>query len=428
MPSYKLRLKNAKQVVTVCNAGEKMKRGKEMDQVSIIENGTVVVDLMGKIAFVGNESTTNAASFLSLPSSEFEQDLDVSGKCILPGFVDGHTHPVWSGSRVHEFAMKLAGATYMDIHKAGGGIGFTVQHTRNSSQEELEGLLSKRLDRMIKAGTTCVEAKSGYGLETETEMKMLKVLHNVGKVHPITIISTYLGAHSVPKGTPVAEYTNDIITKQLPELKRLMDANEISPKNIDVFFEKGVFEKEETTKILKAGKDLGLLLNFHGDELNFVGAGELGGELGARAISHLEEISPEGIKAMADKQVFAVLLPTTAYVLRIKPPPARSLIDQNVPVALGSDFNPNAHCLAMPFVMNLACVTMRLTMNESLVAATINAAGSLGVADEHGSIEPGKWGNLILLDAPRWEHITYELYDPPIESVFVKGKVISTRN
>ncbi|KJE94883.1 imidazolonepropionase [Capsaspora owczarzaki ATCC 30864] len=410
--TYKLCVHNAAQLVTVCSQGERMKRGKAMDEVAIVENGTVVIGHDGRVAYAGPAADAPATA------TDADMVVNAAGKCVLPGFVDGHTHP---------FAMKLAGATYMDIHKMGGGIGFTVQHTRASSEEELQKLLQGRLDRMVRAGTTCVEAKSGYGLETATEMKMLKVLHRASKSHPITICSTYLGAHSVPKGTPVADYTKNIVEEQLPELKRLMDAGEIAPTAIDVFFEKGVFEREDTTRILQAGKQLGLLLNFHGDELNFVGAGELGGELGARAISHLEEVSDAGIAAMAQREVFGTLLPTTAYVLRIKPPPARKLIDGNVPVALGSDFNPNAHCLAMPFVMNLACVTMRMTMNESLVAATINAAGSLGVAQDHGSIEVGKLGNLVLIDAPRWEHVVYELYDPPIETVFIKGQVAHSR-
>jgi len=190
---------------------------------------------------------------------------------------------------------------------------------------------------------------------------------------------------------------------------------------------KNVFEEKETREILQAGKEAGLELNFHGDELTYVKAGELGGELNALAISHLEHISDEGIISMSKKPTFAVLLPTTAYILRIASPPARKIIEGNVPVALGSDFNPNAHCLSLPFVMNLACVNMKMTMNEALVATTINAAASLNRSKTHGSLEVGKRGDFIILDAPVWEHLIYQMVDPPISHVIKGGKVVYSK-
>lgn len=274
---------------------------------------------------------------------------------------------------------------------------------------------------MLRFGTTLVEAKSGYGLETETELKMLRVISAADRLHAVDLVATFCGAHSVPRGSTVAAATEDVIERQLPAVLAARDAGEIVVHNIDVFCDKGIFEAPETERILRAGVAGGLAINFHGDELNYVGAAELGGALGALAISHLEEISDAGIAAMRVRPTFAVLLPTTAYVLRIKPPPARRLIEAGVPVALGSDFNPNAHCLSMPHVMNLACVTMRLTMAEALAAATINAAGSMGRADAYGSIEPGKWANFVLIAATRWEHLVYEIADPPIAAVFVRG-------
>lgn len=222
-----------------------------------------------------------------------------------------------------------------------------------------------------------------------------------------------------------------------------MKQGQISPSNVDVFLEKGVFNRDETRKILKAGQDAGLLMNFHGDEINPMQSGELAGELGALAVSHLEKVTDKGIKQMAKKPTFATLLPTTAYLLRLEPPPARKFIEngiyqnilkcyQNythpfilgVPVALGSDFNPNAYCISMPLVMNLACVTLKMSMNEALVAATINAAGSLGKSDLHGSIEPGKWGNFVVVDAPNWEHLVYQLGEPPIADVIKQGNIV----
>eukprot|EP01100_Stratorugosa_tubuloviscum_P010836 TRINITY_DN4724_c0_g1_i2.p1 TRINITY_DN4724_c0_g1~~TRINITY_DN4724_c0_g1_i2.p1 ORF type:complete len:328 (+),score=148.28 TRINITY_DN4724_c0_g1_i2:367-1350(+) len=316
--------------------------------------------------------------------------------------------------------MKLAGATYMDIHKAGGGIGFTVGHTRNSSEQELETLLLPRLQRMLQCGTTLVEGKSGYGLDCETEMKLLRVLHNARSKSKIEIVSTYLGAHSIPKGKNVTEYTHEVINEHIPILKELI-SNGISVENIDVFCEKGVFEIDDTRKILQAGKNIGLEINFHGDELNPMKAAELGGELSALAISHLEHISDEGIQSMLIRPTFAVLLPTTAYILRLTPPPARKMIEAGVPVVIATDYNPNAHCLSMPFVMNLACVLMRMSLNEALVASTLNAAGSLKKSDKYGSLSKSKFGDFVVIAAPKWEHIVYQLVDPPILHVYKKG-------
>eukprot|EP01097_Dermamoeba_algensis_P010143 TRINITY_DN7390_c0_g1_i1.p1 TRINITY_DN7390_c0_g1~~TRINITY_DN7390_c0_g1_i1.p1 ORF type:complete len:437 (-),score=87.41 TRINITY_DN7390_c0_g1_i1:58-1254(-) len=393
-----------------------------MNKVEVLERATIIVNSQGLIEDIYEENNTEAAQKYS--SAKFEQDVDCKGKSVLPGFVDAHTHPVWSGDRVHEFAMKLAGATYMEVHKAGGGIGFTVRHTRESSEEELLALLLERLRRMLSHGTTVVEAKSGYGLDLENEMKMLKVLHQAKQQSSIEIISTYLGAHSVPKDKSLQDYTKEILDVHIPKIKELKAKGEISPCNIDVFHEKGVFETEETRAILKAGRDIGLQINFHGDELHAVGSAELSGDLDVLAISHLEHISDAGISAMAKRPTFAVLLPTTAYILRLVPPPARKMIEGNVPVALGSDYNPNAHCVSMPFVMNLACVNMRMSMNEALVAATINSAAALGISDSHGSIEVGKRGDFVLLSAPKWEHVIYQLVDPPISSVFKGGKPV----
>jgi len=420
---HRLRIKNASQIVTVSGNGKNFKIAEEMNDIGLIEGATIIVGTDGRILDVGKDEELRG----KYEDDTFEEDIDGAGKSVVPGFVDGHTHPVWTGDRVHEFAMKLAGATYMDIHKMGGGIGFTVNHTREAKKEELLKLLLERLNRMVRYGTTTVEAKSGYGLETDTEMKMLEVLHEANAIHPIDVISTYLGAHSVPKGKTAEEATKDIVESQIPELVRRRDQGKISPKNIDVFLEKGVFETEDTRKILEAGQKAGLLLNFHGDEIHPMQSGQLGGELKATAISHLERVDDEGIAAMAIKPTVAVLLPTTAYILRLEPPPARKLISGRVPVALGSDYNPNAHCMSMPHVMNLVCILMKMTMNESLVAATLNSAASIDLGHHCGSLEKGKVGDLVLIDHCSWEHIIYEMVDPPIFSVVKEGKTIFSR-
>lgn len=335
------------------------------------------------------------------------------------GFIDPHTHSVFSGDRSHEMAWKLAGATYEQVHKKGGGINHTVQHTRDCSEDELLRLLLGRLDRMFKCGTTHVEIKSGYGLDVETEMKMLRVIANARRIHPIGISSTFL-AHSVPHGMSSEDATENVIKKQLPALARLQAAGDIDVDFVDVFLEKGFFNQKQARRILEAGAKMGLTPAFHGDELNDMASGHLAAAVGARSVSHLEELNAEGITEMAQSRVFGILLPTTAYILRLSPPPARSMIDNQVPVALASDFNPNAHCLDMPTTMNLACVTLRLTMEEALVASTINAAAALGVGNSQGTLEVGKQGDCIVLDAPSWEHIIYQM-NPPIQEVFKLG-------
>lgn len=297
----------------------------------------------------------------------------------------------------------------MDIHKAGGGIYFTVEHTRSATEDTLFKLLRIRLMRMLRCGTTFVEVKSGYGLDPDSEVKMLRVIERARRTLPVDISCTFCGAHAIPRGQTAEEATKNVIEKQLPLVRQLMTSGELHVHNIDVFCERGVFDLQQSRDILLAGKAAGMLINFHGEELHRMNSAELSVEIGATAISHLEEVSEEGISAMEKAGTVGVLLPTTAYNLRLTPPPARAMIEGGVAVALGSDFNPNAHCVAMPLVMNLACVTLKMSMPEALVAATLNAAAALGQSDLHGSLEPGKLGNLLILDAPRWEHLIYQM-------------------
>ncbi|XP_027711661.1 probable imidazolonepropionase isoform X2 [Vombatus ursinus] len=400
----RLLLENAQQVVLVCAQGEPYLVGEAMRSLAVLENASLVVGRDGCIKAVGLADTIRR----EFAKVSFEERIDCSGKCILPGLVDAHTHPVWAGDRVHEFAMKLAGATYMDIHQAGGGINFTVEHTQKASEEELFSTFRYRLLCMMRAGSTLVECKSGYGLNLETELKMLRVIERARRELDISISSTYCGAHSVPKGKTPTEAADDIVYNHLPKLKELCQRSEIHVDNIDVFCEKGVFDLHSTRKILQRGKAIGLQINFHGDELHPMKAAELGAELGARAISHLEEVSDAGIAAMATGKCSAVLLPTTAYMLRLKQPQARKMLDE------GST------------VMHLACVNMRMSMSEALAAATINAAYALGRSHTHGSLEVGKQGDLIIINSPRWEHLIYQFggYQELIEYVVAKGKVV----
>ncbi|XP_053271078.1 probable imidazolonepropionase [Pleuronectes platessa] len=420
--SHRLLVENARQLVLICSGGEKYLTEPGMKNLCVIENGSVVVGSDGLIEAVGPAETIRA----QYSEATFDKVIDASGMCVMPGLVDAHTHPVWAGDRVHEFAMKLAGATYMDVHRAGGGIHFTVEHTRAAAPSDLLASLSGRLARMQRAGTTLVECKSGYGLELQTELKMLEVIDEARRTLPINISSTYCGAHAVPKGKTVAEATEDILQVQLPQLRERMSAGNLRVDNIDVFCEQGVFDLDSTRSILQAGKDLGLNINFHGDELHPMNSAQLGAELGALAISHLEEVTDEGIKAMAEARTAAVLLPTTAYILRLPQPRARDMLDAGVIVALGSDFNPNAYCCSMPIVMHLACVNMRMSMPEALAAATINAAYALGRSHTHGSLEVNKHGDLLVLNTSRWEHLIYQLggHQELVRYVVIKGNVV----
>ncbi|KAH3880361.1 probable imidazolonepropionase [Dreissena polymorpha] len=427
--THSLLVHSARQIVQVVSDGTLVKCGSAMKSVDILQdtNGTgysILVDRSGNIADIGTDAEVRARN----PDLEADTVMDATGKCIIPGLVDAHTHPVWAGDRVHEFAMKLAGATYMDVHKAGGGIHFTVEHTRNASADELFSSFKSRLEFMRRAGTTLVECKSGYGLDLNTEMKMLKVIER-GRDLDIGISSTYCGAHAVPKNKTSEEATADILTKQIPELERLMADQALHVDNIDVFCERGVFDVQQTRRILEAGKTLGLNINFHGDELHPTGSAEMGADIGALAISHLEEISDAGIVAMATSGSVGVVLPTTAYILRLRPPPVRKMLEQSMAIALGSDFNPNAYCMAMPMVMHLACVILHMSMPEALNAATINAAHALGVSQKQGSLEVGKLGNMVVLNTDKWENLIYKFgcYNEVIDYVVYKGKIVHTR-
>jgi len=425
--SMKLLLHSAKQVIQVTDGGEKVLAGSQMKSMRVLtakpDDGiSIVVARDGKIAAVGYNSEIQA----QFRNVTFDRKVDATDLVIFPGFVDAHTHPVFAGDRVHEFRMKLAGASYMDVHNAGGGIHYTVEHTKRATEDELFQSLRDRLLRMFRCGTTVVECKSGYGLNKETELKMLRVLERAKRELSFVDISiTYCGAHAIPKDMNEESATKSIIEDHLPEIARSIRLGEISVDNIDVFCEKDVFEVETSRRILEAGRQMGFRLNFHADELNAIGAAEMGASINAEAMSHLEKVTDTAITEMAKSGSVGVILPTTAYILRLEPPPVRKLIEGGVPIALGSDFNPNAFCLSMPMVMHLACILCHMSMEEAVIASTLNAAASIGMSSTHGSIEVGKKADFVLVDIPVWEHLIYQFgeHDHLIQMIVKDGIV-----
>ncbi|ETO07683.1 hypothetical protein RFI_29706 [Reticulomyxa filosa] len=379
---------HASELVCVTGNGERYLKGSQMDKLKIIKDGGMAVGEDGKIKDVGKSEY-----IIKKYEKEKKEIIDLKmKKAIIPGLVDSHTHSIFAGDRINEFEMKIKGATYMEIHKKGGGIGYTVECIRKEKEEILLKELIKYLNRMLKQGTILTEIKSGYGLNLLNEIKMLKIIEKANEIHNIEIIG----------------YLKNIYF-------------------IDVFHEKGIFEFKETLQILQCGKKYGFYINFHGDELHYNSSAELASIINATAVSHLEFISNYGISLLSKYLIAAILLPTTAHFLRIHYPPARLLISNDVILALGSDFNPNSFCLSMPFVMNLSCVSMKLTFNEALAASTINSAYALRQSHLFGSLEIHKYASFIIIDHHDWRHIIYQLVDPPIHSVFQKGICVWTK-
>lgn len=349
--------------------------------------------------------------------------VNAKGKTILPGFVDAHTHLVHGGSRENELAMKLAGASYMEIHKV-GGIGATVRATRSASKDELFSKSVKSLDRMLLNGTTTVESKSGYGLDLETEIKCLEINKDLDKNHPLDIISTYMGAHSTPpefKGNTDG-YINFMIENVMPEVK-----NKNLAEFCDAFCEDKIFSVEQTEKILQAAKNLGFKLKLHADEIVPFNGAELAAKMGAVSAEHLMAVSDKGIKDMAKSKTTAVLLPATSFFL-MSPiyAPAKKMLAEGVRVAISTDYNPGSsptENIQMP--MWVACFKMGLSPADIIRGVTINGAYAVNREKTAGSIEPGKNGDILVFDSPNIEYIIYHFGINLISQVWKKGKLVA---
>jgi imidazolonepropionase len=385
--------------------------------------GAEVVCRAGRIAFVGSPEERRRR-FGEMPDAD---RLDGRGGTLVPGFVDPHTHLPWAGSREEEFAARLAGKTYQEIAAAGGGILSTVAATRRASEEELAAGVLRRMDQMLAWGTTTAEAKSGYGLTLDDELKQLRAIRRATESHPVDLVPTLMAAHEVPP-----EWRADPVNGR----NRFLDliCEEIVPaaaeaglaRFCDVFCEHGVFSAEESRRVLEAGVRYGLAPRLHADEFVDSGGAELAAALGALSADHLIAVSPAGVEALARSGVTAVLLPGTSFFLmKHKYAPARRLVEAGVPVALATDCNPgSSHTESMPMVLVLSVFELGLTIEESLTAATLNSACCLGLGAEVGSIEAGKRADLVLLDAPNLLHLVYHYGINPVAAVVKGGRVV----
>ncbi len=336
----------------------------------------------------------------------------------MPGFVDPHTHVVFAGSREFELDMKLSGLSYMDVLKKGGGIFYTVNETRKATENDLFNQSKNRLDHMLIHGTTTCEGKSGYGLELETELKILKIQKNLNESHHMDIVSTFLGAHAIPKEYNADEYVDLIITNMLPKLNE-------TATFCDVFCEKDVFTNEQSRRILTIGKKYGLIPKIHADEIVDTGGASLAAEVGAISADHLLMSCEEGLIEMAKKSVIGVLLPGTPFSLMQNTyAPARKMIELGVPIALATDLNPNCWIESMQFVIQLACLNMKMTPAEAITAATYNAACAIGLNNNIGSIEKGKQADIIILDCPNYKFLSYKFGVNLVETIIKNGRII----
>ena len=411
-------IEGAAELLTLRGSGARPRRGEEMRDLGIIRQGALAAR-RGKIVWVG----PTADLLTSVRPMAFAKLIDAYGKTVLPGLVDPHTHLVFAGTRENEFAMRIQGKTYQEIAAAGGGINATVAATRKASKAELKFLARKSLDRMLALGTTTVEAKSGYGLDLDTELKMLEVIRELNEEGPTTVIPTFMGAHEIPaefRQNPEA-YVNLVNTRMIPEV-----AGRKLARFCDVFCEAGVYTVEQSERILRAAKNAGLDPRVHADELTDLGGAALAARIQARTADHLLYANDDGIRQMAEAGVIAVLLPGTAYFLHLgRYARARDMIAAGVPVALATDFNPGS-CVteSMPLMLNMACTQMRMLPAEAITAATINAAWAIGEEDCAGSLEVGKQADILVLDAHTHEHLCYHFGVNLVETVVKNGKVM----
>ena len=397
----RLLIRDLAQVVSPAGADAPL-RGRALGDLGRLDDGYIRCD-GGRIEAVGRMRDLH-------PLDGDVEELDGRGRCAVPGLVDCHTHAAFGGDRVEEFSLRAAGASYEELHAAGGGILSTVAATRAAGREGLARAVERPRDWMVHAGTTTFEAKSGYGLDRDTELFSLRAIAAAGG------IPTWLGAHAVPPEHDDADaYLDFLLAEVLPAVPPLAEA-------ADVFLERGAFDASQARRYLGACRDAGLALRLHGDQFTESGAIPLAVELGARSVDHLEATGAEGIATLAASDVVGVLLPASALFLGRPMPPGRRLVDAGAAVALATDFNPgSAFCESLPLVCSLACTQLRLSPAEALGACTVNAAHVLGRSDRLGRLSPGFAADVTLLDAPDWRYLAYHLGGPVVAGVVKDG-------
>ena len=405
-----LALLHASQLVTL--SGPKRPRvGKELSELGIIRDGGLLIR-DGKIDTVGSSAEIEK-------KAEDAEVVDLGGRVVLPGFVDAHTHLVFGGNRLDDFERRTRGETYEQIAKAGGGIWSTVEKTRAASEDQLFTTAKKRVDWFLKYGTTTIEAKSGYGLTVDDELKILRVMRRLNEETPLEIVPTFLGAHAVPREMPADKYVDLVIGEMLPRV-----AKEKLAEFCDVFCERNYFDIEQARRILTGAKKLGLKLRGHVDQLSNSGGAKLMAELGATTADHLEKTDEQGIAALKSANVQPVLLPGSVYALGLKEyPRAREMVEAGLAVVLATDFNPGSSPTpSMPMVLSLACTQMKMSPTEAITATTINAAYSLNRGDRIGSLETGKVANIAVFDCEDFRELAYWFGIPQTHSVYLKGE------
>ena len=391
--------------------GFEAKAGKEQGDIIFLENAYIFVR-DGLIEKIGQGK----------PDEYADQLINAEGCLVTPGLVDAHTHLVFGGWREHELPLKLEGVPYLDILAQGGGILSTVRATRAATREELKNKALKILSGMLRHGTTTCEAKSGYGLNLETELKQLRTVKDLNKAQPIRLVSTFMGAHALPEeyGYDRESYIDLLIDQMLPKV-----AEEKLAEFCDIFCESGVFSADEARRVLKAAQMLGLGAKIHADEINAIGGSELAGELGAVSAEHLIAATDEGIAAMARSGVIACLLPATSFYLGKPYARARDMMAQGVPVCLATDFNPGScPSFNLQLAMNLACWHYRLLPGEVLTGVTLNAAAAIGLQKEIGTLEPGKRADIVLWDAGNLDYIFYRFGENLVRMVIKDGLLV----
>ena len=412
-PSADLVIEHAAQVIT-CESS--LGGG----AIGLIDGGAVASS-GERIVWVGPSAHLDAEVELAAEGRR----LSARGRIVLPGFVDSHTHLIFAGSRAHEYALRARGATYQEIAAAGGGILSTVKATRAASLDELVSLAKSRLDLMLAHGTTTAEAKSGYGVTTSDELKMLEAIRKLDTEHAMDVIPNFCGAHEAPpefRGRTGA-YVDLVVEEMLPEVARRGLA-----RYVDVFCEDGVFSVAQARRVLEAGKRHGLGAKFHADEFVTLGGAELAAEMRALSADHLLKASLEGVARMKEAGVTAALLPGTAFFLGLPYAPARKFLETGVRVALASDFNPGSSMgFNLQLVMTIAASQMKMTLEEALLGVTLNAAHAMGLESEVGSLAPGKLCDLLICDVPDWRHVAYFYGLNHVTQVIKRGRVVWER-